>query len=312
MHHSGLLLLCTILILVVVTTVMGDEKLVASGSGKEEDSGSEGTAAEEAEKAAAKKNVKSSKDWKKIDFNDLEKQWEKGDAAEEMEYEYQHSEKIMKRKTREAAKQAKAKAAKAKAKSTKEPANSKKTASKGKNSGGKKKAANAQEEGNGDWIPPPPGLENIDMSQTKGPGGMQGLPPELQGLDLNNMDSAQTEKDMGPQMWFVDISMKQEEGPDRGKRWTRTALDKLAAHWGEMMKTAHLSAKMYVIGEYKTDPQTNEETGPTLLVSLDKAWQQKEITKYVATGPEVIKLTKDRKTLTRLNFLDDDDDDDEL
>ena len=80
----------------------------------------------------------------------------------------------------------------------------------------------------------------------------------------------------------------------------------------EMLKTAHLSANMYVLGEYKIDPETKEETGPTLLVSLDKAWQQKDITRFVATQPEVVKLTKDRKILTAADFRDDDDDDDEL
>ena len=66
---------------------------------------------------------------------------------------------------------------------------------------------------------------------------------------------------------------------------------------------------MYVLGEYKNDQETKEETVPTLLVSLDKAWQQRDITKYVSTQPEVLKLTKDRKTLTRFNFMDDDDED---
>ena len=75
------------------------------------------------------------------------------------------------------------------------------------------------------------------------------------------------------------------------------------------MKTAHLSAKMYVLGEYKIDPETKKETGPTMLVSLDKAWQQREITKYIATRPEVVKLTKNKQTLSRYDFLGDDDDD---
>ena len=102
------------------------------------------------------------------------------------------------------------------------------------------------------------------------------------------------------------------QGSEKGKRWTRKALDKMAALWAEMLKTAHLSANMYVLGEYKNDPETKEETGPTLLVSLDKAWQQKEITRFIATKPEVLKLTKDRRTLTAANFADDDEDDDEL
>merc|ERR1711871_37352 len=260
---------------------------------------------------------KSTKDWNKINFNDLEKQWEEGDEDEEREYEFEHSEKIMKRKAREA-KEEKAKAKKVAAKNKKKESKPSSKPSKGKSGGGKGRKSAGPTEGDGDWVPPPPGFENIDMSQTIGPGGRGGpggpgggMPPGLEGFDMNNMDigaTGLTEKDMGPQMWFVDISMQQEQGPDKGKRWNRSALDKPAAYWGEMMRTAHLSAKMYVLGEYKNDPETKEETGPTMLVSLDKAWQQRDITKYVATQPEVLKMTKDRKTITRFNFQDDDDD----
>lgn len=312
MYVYRLLTLILLLLVVVTTTVSGE----AADSG--EPSGTKDADEAKMVEEAKKKGKKSTKDWNKINFNDLEKQWEDGDEAEEMEFEFEHSEKIMKRKAKEA-KAAQAKAKKAAASDKKKTGKPSSKPTKSKSGGSKSRKAAVGPEGDSDWVPPPPGFENIDMSQTIGPGGKGGpggpgggMPPGLEGFDMNNMDAGgpgQTEKDMGPQMWFVDLTMQQEQGPDKGKRWNRAALDKLAAYWGEMMRTAHLSAKMYVLGEYKNDPETKEETGPTLLVSLDKAWQQRDITKYVATQPEVLKLTKDRKTLTRFNFMDDDDED---
>jgi hypothetical protein len=267
---------------------------------------------------AQKKRKKSSKDWNKVDFNDLEKQWEEGDEDAEREMEFEHSEKIMKRKHREARERRLKEEEKKKKKKKREGSATKKEAfkSKSKKSGEPKKKPTFKDD-KGEWIPPPPGMEDLDLSQAIGPGGKAGgqMPPGLEGFNMNDMEAGgglNTEKDMGPQMWFIEITMLQMQGSEKGKRWTRKALDKMAALWAEMLKTAHLSANMYVLGEYKNDPETKEETGPTLLVSLDKAWQQKEITRFIATKPEVLKLTKDRRTLTAANFADDDEDDDEL
>ncbi len=271
------------------------------------------------ESAQKKKKKMSTKDWNKIDFNDLEKQWEEGDEDAEREMEFEHSEKIMKRKQKEARnrrlKEEKAAKKKAAGKKKETPA-PKSKATKAKKPTGEPKKKPTFKDDQGEWIPPPPGMEDLDLSQAIGPGGSNGgqMPPGMEGFNLNDMEAGGgmvTEKDMGPQMWFIDLTMLQMQGSDKGKRWTRKALDKMAALWAEMLKTAHLSANMYVLGEYKNDPETKEETGPTLLVSLDKAWQQKEITRFVATQPEVVKMTKDRKTLTAANFEDDDDDDDD-
>merc|ERR1711871_470785 len=135
---------------------------------------------------------KSTKDWNKINFNDLEKQWEEGDEDEEREYEFEHSEKIMKRKAREA-KEEKAKAKKVAAKNKKKESKPSSKPSKGKSGGGKGRKSAGPTEGDGDWVPPPPGFENIDMSQTIGPGGRGGpggpgggMPPGLEGFDMKH------------------------------------------------------------------------------------------------------------------------------
>ena len=271
--------------------------------------------AQENEKVPSVKKVqkkkKSAKDWNAMDFNNLEKQWEEGDDEAEKEAEFTNSERIMKRKTMEA-REKRLKAEKSKKAANKKAASKTKTKKKGS------KRSKAADDDTDEYIPPPPGFEHLE-SQAIGPGGGNNPPPPgLEGFNMNDLEAGgmlndqQSQKDMGPQMWFIDMQMTQMQGPDKGKRWTRKALDKLAALWAEMLKTAHLSANMYVLGEYKNDPETKEETGPTMLVSLDKAWQEKEITKFIATKPDVLKLTKDRKTLTALNFMYDDDDDDEL
>lgn len=48
-----------------------------------------------------KKTKKKSKDWGKINYNELEKGWEDGDEAEELEIEYERNKKIAERKMKE-------------------------------------------------------------------------------------------------------------------------------------------------------------------------------------------------------------------
>ena len=45
---------------------------------------------------------RSTKDWSKISESDLEKDWEKGDDEEELEHEYDHSQKVIEKKKQQA------------------------------------------------------------------------------------------------------------------------------------------------------------------------------------------------------------------
>ena len=67
-----------------------------------EQAGSETSEPSPTAECAKKKKKMSTKDWNKIDFNDLEK-LEEGDEDAEREMEFEHSEKIMKRKQKELA-----------------------------------------------------------------------------------------------------------------------------------------------------------------------------------------------------------------
>ncbi|RYH24235.1 hypothetical protein EON65_16970 [archaeon] len=53
---------------------------------------------EEAAAAAAAKPTLKNKNWNKIDYNDLDKQWESGDDQEELEHDFEHIRKIQEKK----------------------------------------------------------------------------------------------------------------------------------------------------------------------------------------------------------------------
>ena len=72
-----------------------------------------------------------------------------------------------------------------------------------------------------------------------------------------------------------------------------------------MMKTAHLQANVFNLGESTGDNQ--------LLVSMDKGWQSNDILKFILTQPETFKLSRDNKDVLASEYQERlEDDDDEL
>jgi len=253
-----------------------------------------------------KKGKKSNKDWAKVKENDLEKDWEKGDSAIELEHEYDHSQKVIDKKQKlmqeELANKIKLKeAAKKEAKA------------KGKGKGGKGKAAKGGKQksaGNlADQEPLPPfdinDKESVqralkEQARRGGPGGMGSIGGSFGQMGgMGGLDSM-----TGTAMYFVDLHPVQPDdgiSKDPGKPWDKKAVDEMAGYWSSMLKSAHLAANVYNLGAHNKDGQ--------MLLSVDKGWQTTDILKFVTRQKAVKKLTKDNRDYTAAMFRSDDDND---
>jgi hypothetical protein len=83
--------------------------------------------------------------------------------------------------------------------------------------------------------------------------------------------------------------------------------NKLCSKWSALLKTAHLHANTFNLGEVE-----KKDSPRQILVSIDKGWQAPDIFKFVLTQWETVKLTKDSKDYFAKDFKDSLDDDDEL
>ena len=198
------------------------------------DNGGDGSVSSaSASTSAAAKKKRTTKDWSKVNVDDIAKDWEQGDDQKELEHEYDVSKRIQERK-------------------------------------GKKSSMPAFD---------PSDPKSIAKAMKKNPlafsGGSSGA---------------------GPSMVFVELQPKQKDG----KEWTKEATDILASKWSALLKTAHLQANTYNLGDGK------------LIVSIDKGWQSNEILKFGLKQWETVKITKDSKDIFPGSFGFGDDDDDDL
>ena len=170
---------------------------------------------------------RTTKDWSKVKLDDIEKSWQKGDAEEELEQEYEHSQRV-----------------------------AKKMSGSGGLGGAKFDINNP---------------ESVKQAMKKDPLAFSGL----------GQNSA------AASMVFVELVAKQMDGSE----WDKESVDKLCSKWSALLKTAHLHANTFNIGETrakKGDPRQ-------VLVSVDKGWQAADIFKFVMMQPETVKITKDSK-----------------
>jgi len=250
-----------------------------------------------------KKGKKSNKDWAKLKENDLEKDWEKGDSAIELEHEYDHSQKVIDKKQKLIREEMenKIKLKEATKKKTKGKEKGKAEAARGGK--GKRTLEDlAQEE------PLPPfdinDKESVqralrEQARRGGPGGMGNIGSSFGQMGgMGGLDSM-----TGTAMYFVDLWPTQPDDgicKNPGMPWDKKAVDDMAGYWSSMLKSAHLAANVYNLGAHNLDGQ--------MLLSVDKGWQTTDILKFVTRQKAVKKLNKDNREYTAAMFRDDDDD----
>ena len=237
------LALLVLLLLTLCAFVHGSEE--AKQGSASEDHAADEKAAEKPKPKRVPGKKRTTKDWSKVDFNEIEKDWEKGDSADELEHEYENSQKVLKKKQQEG----------------------------GGIAGGLK------------FDPNDPA--SIQKALKKGPKGMGSLGMAAQGAS----------------MVFVELQSTQQDG----KPWDKESVDKLCSKWSALLKTAHLHANTFNLGEVE-----KKDSPRQVLVSIDKGWQAPDIFKFVLTQWETVKLTKDSKDYFAKDFKDILDDDDEL
>lgn len=271
-----------------------------------------------------KNKKKNTKDWNKVTERDLEKDWEEGDDPDELEREYDHSQKIieMKQRQMEEERTRKAKAKKLAAKKEKQKAEGGASAKKikGKSKGkGNGKGTDDLVEGMPRFDPENPNPEALQAAlrqqaarkaSKKGKGGMSGLFNQMGGNHLSGVPGglkASLDSSTGTSMYFVDLYSTQpgdnrNNNKKKGLPWDKQSVDDMAGYWSSMLKSAHLAANVYNLGAQNKDGQ--------MLLSIDKGWQTTDILKFVLKQPAVKKLTKDNKDYTKdmLVLLGDDDD----
>lgn len=167
---------------------------------------------------------RTTKDWSKVKLDDIEKSWQQGDAEEELEHEYEHSQRIAKKKA-----------------------------------------------GSGGLGP------NIDINNPASVrAAMKKNPMAFSGLGQQTASS----------MVFVELTDKQPEGA----AWDKESVDKLCGKWSALLKTAHLHANTFNLGDAE-----KKDSSRQVLVSIDKGWQAADIFKFIMMQPETVKITKDSK-----------------
>lgn len=190
-------------------------------------------------KKAVKGKKRTTKDWSKVKFDNLEKDWEKGDSQEEIEHEYDNSQRILQKK---------------------------------------------KQEGDAGMSFDPNDPASIQRMIKKNKGGF----------------SALNQPTEGAAMVFVELQDKQQDGSE----WNKESVDRLCSRWSAMLKTAHLHANTYNLGDVE-----KKDSKRQVLVSVDKGWQAPEIFKFVLNQWETYKLTKDSKDYLAEEYrkLNDDD-----
>lgn len=163
-----------------------------------------------------KKKKKSTKDWSKITEDSLEKDWKNGDSEEELEDEWEHSQKIVDKKKKLMEKE--------QAKFDK-----------------KRKSPRALPKGKKE-------IRRALSEQANMGGGGIGMGGSMMGANSLNMAT-------GTAMYFVDINPIQVSGKDKGKRHTQQSVEKLAGYWASMLKSASLAANVYNIGASNDEGQ---------------------------------------------------------
>ena len=241
--YLALALLCAL----VSRAVCDEGAAAAAGEGAAAASASDSAAADTSgakTAPAAKGRKRTTKDWSKVKFDSLEKDWEKGDAEEELEHEYENSQRILKKKQ----------------------------------SGG----------GGG-------GLAGIDINNPESiKKAMKKNPMAFSGLG---------QATQGASMVFVELQDTQQDG----KPWDKESVDKLCGKWSALLKTAHLHANTFNLGDVE-----KKDSKRQVLVSIDKGWQAPEIFKFVMTQWETVKITKDSKDYFAEEYRQKLEDDDEL
>jgi hypothetical protein len=107
----------------------------------------------------------------------------------------------------------------------------------------------------------------------------------------------------GASMVFVELQDTQQDG----KPWDKESVDKLCGKWSALLKTAHLHANTFNLGDVEKKGSKRQ-----VLVSIDKGWQAPEIFKFVMTQWETVKITKDSKDYMADEYRKKLEDDDEL
>ena len=213
------------LLLVVFTAVV-----FAQGQSEEEP---------EKPKVSARPKKRTTKDWSKVKFDDLEKEWQKGDSKVELEHEYENSQRIAEKK---------------------------------KKGGG--------------------GIDFNNPESVKK--AMKNDPLAFSGLGQGGS---------GASMVFVELQSTQQDG----KAWDKESVDKLCARWSALLKTAHLHANTFNLGDVE-----KKDSKRQVLVSIDKGWQATEIFKFIMQQWETVKITKDSKDYMADEYRKKLEDDDEL
>ena len=192
------------------------------------------------EKAKASRPKKrTTKDWSKVKFDDLEKEWQKGDSKVELEHEYENSQRIAEKKNR--------------------------------------------------------GGGGIDFSNPESvKKAMKSDPLAFSGLGQGGS---------GASMVFVELQSTQQDG----KPWDKESVDKLCGRWSALLKTAHLHANTFNLGDVE-----KKDSKRQVLVSIDKGWQATEIFKFIMKQWETVKITKDSKDYMADEYRKKLEDDDEL
>jgi len=191
-------------------------------------------------KPLPKGKKRTTKDWSKVKLEDLDKEWEKGDSKDELEHEYDNSQRILKKK---------------------------------------------QEQGGPKFDPNNPA--SIKKAMKQDPMAFSGLGQASQGASMVFVELKDTQKD--------------------GKPWDKESVDKLCGKWSSLLKTAHLHANTFNLGEVE-----KKDSKRQVLVSIDKGWQAPDIFKFVMTQWETVKITKDSKDYFAEEFRKKLEDDDEL
>ena len=201
----------------------------------------QGQSEEEPEKpkVSARPKKRTTKDWSKVKFDDLEKEWQKGDSKVELEHEYENSQRIAEKK----------------------------------NKGG----------GGIDFNNP----ESVKKAMKSDPLAFSGL----------------GQGGSGASMVFVELQSTQQDG----KAWDKESVDKLCARWSALLKTAHLHANTFNLGDVE-----KKDSKRQVLVSIDKGWQATEIFKFIMKQWETVKITKDSKDYMADEYRKKLEDDDEL
>lgn len=346
MLFRGGVLVVLLVALCLLACGLGEHGLVL---GKEEDAAAD-TAAHVKEEPKKKKK-KGTEFWSKLREADLEKEWEKGDAAEELEHEYDHSQKVAEKKQRDllsgraqAARAKKEKFAKRDAAKKMKKEQQKKmeqspeavaARASAAEIAAKMEAAKAEtlkthEEAFG------PNYDRRKATQKKSRGRAANIGNNMPAFDPT--DEAAVRAQVKAQVNAATSKLGgKSKSKSKGRKVDPTA--SLNANTGTAMYFIDLhptqvdgkeqgkawtKAAVDELARYWTSMLHSAHLGSNIynlgannkegqmLVSVDRGWQTRDILKFVCTQPSVRRASKDHQHYTGDMFRDDDDDDAEL